>query len=221
MMGPRVPQQARSRAKYTAILEAALELFRERGYTETTVDAIVERSGVSVGVFYSYFASKQQLLLSLFEQEMATEDTAMFSLPRRRLTVDETRQLISQFLSQERGLRRAWQELLLIHPEYRQYEREYQLRRHEKLAWELEQLRLAGYIRNDIRTLTCAWVLLSIFARLVDMVDELSEQEVEREVRSTALLIYYMLHTDETTPHKEEQKSANTERSHDPSSTEN
>ena len=198
MMGPRVPRQARSRAKYTAILEAALELFRERGYTETTVDAIVERSGVSVGVFYSYFASKQQLLLSLFQQETATDDPTIFSLPQQMLTVDEARQLIAKFLSQERGVRRAWQEFLLIHPEYGQYEREYQRRRREKLTWELEQLRLAGYIRNDIPGMTCAWVLLSIFDRLVEMVDELSEQEVEREVRSTARLIYAMLHPDAT-----------------------
>ncbi|GHO78640.1 hypothetical protein KSD_64110 [Ktedonobacter sp. SOSP1-85] len=195
-MGQRVPRQARSRAKYNAILQAALELFGERGYTETTIDAIVERSGVSVGVFYSYFASKQQLILDLFRQEMEADDDGLFVLPQRLLTLPETEAYIWKILYQRSGLLRARQELLLLDPEFAQHERAYQQRRHERLTWDLEQLRQAGYIREDIRCSTCAWMLLAIVSRLTDMLDEKSEQEMAVEVQAAALMIYHMLHPD-------------------------
>ena len=44
------------------ILETALELFRERGYEETTMRAVAERAGVAVGNAYYYFRSKEELV---------------------------------------------------------------------------------------------------------------------------------------------------------------
>ncbi len=47
------------------IVAAAWELFYENGYDDTTVDAIVEKSGTSKGSFYHYFDGKDALLSSL------------------------------------------------------------------------------------------------------------------------------------------------------------
>ena len=47
------------------IVSAAWELFYEIGYDDTTVDAIVEKSGTSKGSFYHYFDGKDALLSSL------------------------------------------------------------------------------------------------------------------------------------------------------------
>src|SRR5262245_15303056 len=55
----RTSRGAETKAK---ILEAALDLFRERGYDETTMRAVAERAGVSLGNAYYYFASKEPLL---------------------------------------------------------------------------------------------------------------------------------------------------------------
>ena len=48
------------------ILETALELFRERGYEETTMRAISERAGVALGSAYYYFRSKEQLIQAFY-----------------------------------------------------------------------------------------------------------------------------------------------------------
>jgi AcrR family transcriptional regulator len=48
------------------ILETALELFRERGYEETTMRAIAERAGVALGSAYYYFRSKEQLIQAFY-----------------------------------------------------------------------------------------------------------------------------------------------------------
>jgi AcrR family transcriptional regulator len=52
------------------ILDRSLALFSERGYSETTVRMIAEAVGMSQGLLYRYFPSKDDLLLALFEQSM-------------------------------------------------------------------------------------------------------------------------------------------------------
>ena len=51
-----------------AILEAAADLFRERGFRATSLDDIGGRAGVSGPAIYQYFKSKQDLLSSLVEE---------------------------------------------------------------------------------------------------------------------------------------------------------
>jgi AcrR family transcriptional regulator len=50
------------------ILETALRLFRERGYTETTMRAIAKEAGVAVGNAYYYFDSKEHLIQGFYDR---------------------------------------------------------------------------------------------------------------------------------------------------------
>lgn len=51
-----------------AIIDAALDLFEEKGYDATTMRAIAERAGVSVGNAYYYFDSKEQLVQGFYDR---------------------------------------------------------------------------------------------------------------------------------------------------------
>ncbi|MCF8888912.1 MULTISPECIES: TetR/AcrR family transcriptional regulator [Priestia] len=51
--------------KQLDILGHTHQLFMEKGYVDTSVQDILERSGISKGTFYKYFSSKSELLLSL------------------------------------------------------------------------------------------------------------------------------------------------------------
>ena len=55
-----------SGARKRAIVNAALDLFLEKGTNATTVDEIIERSGASVGSFYHHFQSKFDVGVALF-----------------------------------------------------------------------------------------------------------------------------------------------------------
>lgn len=64
-------QAARSDAdpdKRSAILDAALDLFVERGYYGTAVPAVAEAAGVGAGTIYRYFKSKEELVNALYRQ---------------------------------------------------------------------------------------------------------------------------------------------------------
>lgn len=50
-----------------AVLDAASELFDERGYAETTMRAVAERAGVGLGTIFVHFPDKASLLLATLE----------------------------------------------------------------------------------------------------------------------------------------------------------
>lgn len=55
--------------KREAILEAALDLFGERGFHGTAVPLVAERAKVGAGTIYRYFESKEQLVNALYQRE--------------------------------------------------------------------------------------------------------------------------------------------------------
>ena len=53
--------------KRQAILDAALDLFAERGFHGTAVPLVADRAGVGAGTVYRYFDSKEALVNELFQ----------------------------------------------------------------------------------------------------------------------------------------------------------
>ncbi len=72
-MASAAPPAARRRAKREGrrqrLLSAALRLFAERGYHDTSVDDIVAAARTSKSAFYEYFESKEDCVRMLLEQE--------------------------------------------------------------------------------------------------------------------------------------------------------
>ncbi len=60
MLGLRERKKAKTR---NLIQEQALQLFREQGYEETTVDQIAEAAEVSLSTLFRYFPTKEDLVL--------------------------------------------------------------------------------------------------------------------------------------------------------------
>ena len=51
-----------------AILDAALELFSDRGFHGTAVPQVAERAGVGAGTIYRYFESKEALVNAVYQR---------------------------------------------------------------------------------------------------------------------------------------------------------
>src|SRR5215467_6884072 len=61
----------KSEATERKILDAALELFRETGFDETTMRAVAARADVATGAAYYYFPSKDAIVLAFYERSTA------------------------------------------------------------------------------------------------------------------------------------------------------
>ncbi|WP_158541073.1 TetR/AcrR family transcriptional regulator [Sporosarcina sp. BI001-red] len=53
--------------KQKEIIESAIKLFAENGFTNTSIQEIVNDCGISKGAFYNYFPSKEALHIAIFE----------------------------------------------------------------------------------------------------------------------------------------------------------
>lgn len=67
MAGVRETQKLETRRR---VLTAARELFNEIGYEETTIRAVAERAGVSVGSVFTTFASKADVLSQVMDDRV-------------------------------------------------------------------------------------------------------------------------------------------------------
>lgn len=80
-MSPRNPTYAREK-----ILEAAYELFYAQGYQATTVDEVIERSGVSKPTVYSHFPTKEALCVAYLQERRRREIELLKQALRRAKT---------------------------------------------------------------------------------------------------------------------------------------
>ena len=63
--------------KYQRILDAALEVFADKGFHEAKVTEIARVAGVADGTIYLYFKNKDDLVVSLLETKVAFINDAM------------------------------------------------------------------------------------------------------------------------------------------------
>src|SRR2546423_6842921 len=75
-MHTKTPKGEQTRA---LILNSALDLLRQRGYEATTMRAIADKAGVSLGNAYHYFGSKEHLIQAFYHS--THEDHLRVSLP--------------------------------------------------------------------------------------------------------------------------------------------
>ena len=61
----------RKEARPGELLEAALDLFVEKGYAATKVDEVAARAGVSKGTLFLYFASKEELFKAVVRENIS------------------------------------------------------------------------------------------------------------------------------------------------------
>jgi len=123
---PTDPKQARSKQTKEKIVQAAIQLFEQRGYEKTTSNDISTEAGVSVGSFYVYFTDKRQLLLTIFDR-LADElyKNIFDGLKAEHLFDDELRPRIRQAVAntildkqKHSGLHRVISELVLKDAEF-------------------------------------------------------------------------------------------------------
>lgn len=94
--------QARTRLARGAVIAAARQLFVDRGYTGTTMEAISERADVPPATMYRLFSSKAGILKALLDVSIAGDDRPV-AVPQRpevraAVTADDPREQLAAFV---------------------------------------------------------------------------------------------------------------------------
>jgi AcrR family transcriptional regulator len=66
------------------LFDTAITLMAERGYTATTLRDVASEAGVSPGLLYRYFPSKQSVVLALYDDLSSRYAAAAATMPRGR-----------------------------------------------------------------------------------------------------------------------------------------
>jgi hypothetical protein len=71
-MSPRTPKQFKEirEEKRTLIMDVALEHFAKEGYYNTPISHIAKHAGISKGLMYNYFESKEDLLTEIINRSL-------------------------------------------------------------------------------------------------------------------------------------------------------
>ncbi len=71
--------------KQKEIIESAIKLFAENGFTNTSIQEIVNDCGISKGAFYNYFHSKEALHIAIFEYYFEQMRTRTYEIDNEQL----------------------------------------------------------------------------------------------------------------------------------------
>lgn len=91
IMCPRSKEQYEEirKIKRDLILKAALELFAENGFHNTTINSIAQKTSISSGLLYNYFESKDDLLKKIVSKGITEIITSFGNNKNDILTKDE------------------------------------------------------------------------------------------------------------------------------------
>jgi AcrR family transcriptional regulator len=94
-------RQRRSADIRESLFQAALQLFAERGFAETTVEDITNAADVGKGTFFNYFPSKDHILLAFGEMQLGKLQEAVNTARNKNEPMPEFLRALGVRMTQE------------------------------------------------------------------------------------------------------------------------
>lgn len=191
------PRQTRSLEKRAKLMDTARILFAEKGYEGTSIQDITTKAGTAAGAFYTYFRSKQQLLVVLMnelvqrlsELDLRPAGAANARTGLRRFLADVFRADIESF-----GVIRAWQEATLTDAELGPRRKEIESWTEARILRVFRQLQKSPNARAGRDLPTFARMMDRHFWSLLARGASMTQRDFDREIRTAADVIYHYLH---------------------------
>lgn len=150
-----INKRRRSNDKYRRILEAAIKIFAEQGFFQSTIAQIAKEAGVADGTIYLYFKSKNDILVQFFNfKTKQVFDGFRAEVDKADNTVDKLRNLVRRHLAEfqrDRNMAILYQSLThqrtrLVEPQIREMSDMYL----DIVAEIVEQGQQEGLIRKEL-----------------------------------------------------------------------
>ena len=154
------------------IFNAAMKLFKSRGFAETTIDDITEKADVAKGTFFNYFPKKEEVLRYLSEQwleeveDKIAEEFKTGAPPNRERMIGAFVD-VARFYEEDRDLARhvlrAWMDSI--------YDEEDTIcqRWHAIGVFVISELQQSGYFRDDVDPDRIEYVMQSVYSATIAM----------------------------------------------------
>jgi AcrR family transcriptional regulator len=162
------------------ILNTALTLFAQKGYSGTTLRDIAKSADVSLGLAYRYFASKEEFVIALYDRLIADLEDEVAQLPAQGKLADRVEQIMRADLKRCAPYRDAFAALAGVGllPDSEAAVLGKQTAPIRERVWRVFYLvvtgasdRLTGKVAEDVATLLYAAHLLLILFWLQDRTD--------------------------------------------------
>lgn len=113
------PSQARSKATFAGILDAATEIVVERGIQGLNTNLVAERAGVNIGTVYHYFPDKTAILVELLRLDQRLRSNYLREKLSELASAPDLSVWSGQLFQQLRRLRSAHPNTALMHRAFR------------------------------------------------------------------------------------------------------
>jgi len=123
-MGIEERKEREKQARREAIMAGAQELFFAKGFNPTTMDEIAQRAELSKGALYLYFASKEELYVSVMNEGLA-------------ILFDRMEEAFKQDLPPDQMIRRLGEVRYRYYLDYREYYRIFFFLEHKDVVRQL------------------------------------------------------------------------------------
>lgn len=136
----------------SVIIETALELFAQQGYEQTSVADIADNAGISKGLLYNYFESKNHLLHEVVNEgfKLMPEIFATDNKSAEQPEIADILQRLKQSLQEDQLFWRFYVELLLQVLRNDQLARQFQEEYHEFVNLFIQMMKSAGVEQPEI-----------------------------------------------------------------------
>ena len=107
------------------LLDAALDLYRERGFDQTTVAGIAERAGLTERTFFRYFTDKREVLFAGQDRLLEVYAATIAGAPEPATPLDlvaAALQTAAPVFEERRRFSRQRQAIIAAHPELQERE---------------------------------------------------------------------------------------------------
>jgi len=137
-MGVEERKEREKQARREAIMASAQELFFAKGFNATTMDEIAQRAELSKGALYLYFASKEELYVSVMSEGLA-------------ILFDRTEEAFKLGLPPDQMIRKFGEVRYRYYLDYREYYRIFFFLEHRDVAQQLPRELIQDSLEKGIR----------------------------------------------------------------------
>jgi AcrR family transcriptional regulator len=146
------------------IFQAAMELFKQKGFEATTVDDITERADVAKGTFFNYYPRKESVVFDLCFEHLAEVENHSETLGGRPVDqIVERMRYAAELYMQDRDLARSMLLQLFKGATPAPEGFEINQRAQEMITRLVQRAQAAGELRRDVDPERATYILRSVF----------------------------------------------------------